>query len=355
MKILGKILAGICAMLFIFTGVAAMLLFNIERKVFSADTYKQAFQNQMLYERMPEILAAALSNAIAEDGTADPILKGISQKDWERTISALLPPEELKALTDESLDSIFGFLNGKTDSAAISLLPLKRHMVGDSGVNAIKQILRAQPDCTTGQLIQMGLSLITKGEFVFCNPSEELLGAMTPVIETQLQVLTLAIPDEVTLIPGTLSDTPNDPRIRMGWIRVILKLTPLLPLVFLLGLTILAVRSLIDWLRWWGWPFMLTGTISLVIAYFGSSPLGFILQLVMQNQRFDFMPPILFSTLRETLSEIARQILKPVAIEGLILALLGLILIIVAAYLVKREKSKLNSAPAAVPGGEDAA
>lgn len=351
MRTLGKILAGICAVLFVITGVAAMLLFNIEGKVFSADTYKQAFENQKLYDRMPGVLATALSNSIAEDENAASYLKAISKDDWERSISSLLPPEELKALAIGSLDSIFDYLNGKTDSAAISLLPFKRHMVGDSGVNAIKQILRLQPDCTSEQLLQMGLGLITGGDLIFCSPPEDILELMTPVIETQLQFMTLGLPDEVTLIPGKLSDTPNDPRLKLDGARVLLKLTPLVPLVFLFGLTIFAVRSLINWLKWWGWPFMITGVISLFVALLGASTLGFLIQRIIQNRGSGLMPPILFSTFRETISAIAQQILKPVGIEGLILALIGLAMIIFASYIFKKKKTKESPAPAAVDGG----
>jgi len=53
LQTLGKFIAGICAVLFIITGVMALVLFNIERKAFSSTTYKQAFENQNLYARMP--------------------------------------------------------------------------------------------------------------------------------------------------------------------------------------------------------------------------------------------------------------------------------------------------------------
>jgi len=73
MDIFRKIIAGICAVLFVISGVIALFAFNIESKAFNSATYKQAFENQNLYERMPEILANALHTSIAENVNAPPI------------------------------------------------------------------------------------------------------------------------------------------------------------------------------------------------------------------------------------------------------------------------------------------
>ena len=98
MRTLGKFSAGVCAILFVITGVLALLFFNIERKAFSAETYKQAFEKQQLYDRMPGILAQVLTSAIRQNPLVNAYLKSLTVQDWESFISALIPPEELKAL-----------------------------------------------------------------------------------------------------------------------------------------------------------------------------------------------------------------------------------------------------------------
>ena len=153
MDTLRKIIAGICAVLFVISGALALLAFNIESKAFNSATYQQAFENQNLYERMPAILANALQTSIAENANADPYLKPLTVADWEKTISSLLPSAELKTLTDHTLDSIFDYLNGNADSAAISLLPFKTHLAGDSGVEVVKQILRIQPPASEAAMV----------------------------------------------------------------------------------------------------------------------------------------------------------------------------------------------------------
>ena len=86
MQTLGKFIAGICAILFIITGVMALLLFNIERKAFSSATYKQAFENQNLYARMPSILANTLSATIVQNQNTPTFIKTLTLPDWEAAI-----------------------------------------------------------------------------------------------------------------------------------------------------------------------------------------------------------------------------------------------------------------------------
>ena len=336
MDIFRKIIAGICAVLFVISGVIALFAFNIEGKAFNSATYKQAFENRNLYERMPEILANALHTSIAENVNAAPYLKPLTVEDWRATIASLLPPEEIKTLTDDALDSAFNYLNGNADSAVISLLPFKRHLASPAGMEVVKQILHAQTDCTTEQLLQLGLGLLT-GEIGLCNPPAELIGLLSPLIESQLQVMILTIPDEVTLISGMQNNPTADPRINLDRARAVMKVTPFFPLFFLFGVSAFAIRSLVEWLKWWGYPFFIIGAISSATALLGAPTFGLIVQRLLQNQAAGFVPPIFFSTMRETVSAVASQILEPVAIEGLILAGVGLIMVLVALFIVKRK------------------
>lgn len=335
MTAFNKFIAWICAILFVISGITALLFFNGERKAFSSATYKQAFERQNLYERTPEILANALFTTNAGNANADPYLKMLTVADWQATLTSLLPPEELKAVTDNALDSIFDYLNGKTNFAAISLLPIKARLIGPAGVTAVAQILNAQPDCTAEQLLQLGLGLLN-GNIGLCNPPQELLGLVTPLIESQLQAMTLTLPDEVTILPGTSSGTPADPRIKLNQARALMKVTPFFPLFFLFGLSVFAIRSAKDWLKWWGYPFLITGAISSLTALLGTPIFVFIIQRILQNRGAGSIPPILFSSLLETVNAVTTQILKPVVIEGAILAILGLGMVLVAAFWVKK-------------------
>ena len=331
-----KIIAGICAVLFVVSSVIALFAFNIERKAFNSATYQQAFEKQNLYARMPEILANALHASIAANANADPYLKPLTVAEWQAAITSLLPPEEIKVLTDDALNSVFNYLNGNADSAVISLLPLKQQFAGPAGTEIVKQILRAQPDCTAQQLLQLGLGLLS-GDIGLCKPPEELMGLINPLIESQLQVMTLTIPDQVTLISASQTNPTADPRINLDRVRALMKVSPFFPLFFLFGISAFAIRSLVGWLKWWGYPFLITGAFSALTAWLGAPVFGLLVQRILQNQVAGFVPPILFATMRETVSGVTSQILEPVMIEGLVLAVMGLLMVLIVIFIPKRK------------------
>lgn len=337
MQTIGKFIAGICAVLFIFTGVIALLFFNIERKAFSSETYKQAFENQNLYQRMPGILANVLSTTVTQNPNLPTFVETLTVANWESTIASVLPPPEVKAITDEALDSIFNYINRRADSIVISVIPLKSRLIGPSGVEVVKQILRAQPACTPEQLQAIALGFLTGGDILLCSPPEDVMALLTPVIESQIQVLGVAIPDQVTLVSEILSGTPNDPRLRLNNLRLVLLASPLLPVIFLLAILAFAVRDLKGWLNWWGWPLMLTGMAGLLVAWLGSPIVGLIVRGFIQVQGARFIPPILLSTLQETASSVTSEILNPVAIGGLILAVIGFTMAVTALFVVRRQ------------------
>jgi hypothetical protein len=330
------VFAAICAVLFVISSVLVLLLFNIERKAFSSATYKQAFEDQGLYQRMPQILGTTLTTYITENGSAIPFLQALTVEDWQNSIVQLLPPEELKGMANQALDATFDYLNGKTDSATISLLPIKTRLAGDSGMQVVLQILSRQPACTTEQLTQMALGL-SGGQITLCNPPEEAIGLMMPFIQSQLQTVTAIFPDEVTFISGAASGTPNDPRRKLNDVRSVIKLTPFLPALLLFGIAVFAVRSLADWLTWWGWSFMFAGGISVLIALFGSPLVGGILRLVIQKQGALLIPPILASSIAETTRAVAGQMLISIVVQGIILGVAGLGMVIGAVLLAKRQ------------------
>ena len=334
MKTFNTYLAWICAFLLVITGVFALFTFNIERRAFSPETFKQAFEKQGLYIRMPAILAGILHTSLAQDATTDPFLKTLTVEEWEAGIVFLLPPEDIKLISNDALDSFFAYLNNQSASVSISLLPVKNRLAGPQGIEVVRLIINAQPDCTAEQLFQMGLGFLS-GNISLCKPPEEMMGLLTPVLESELQAVTNAIPNEVTLASSE-SSTQGDPRLRLNRIRTVMKLTVILPIFLLLMLTILIVRSFTDWLKWWGFPFLLTGVITVFTGLIGSPLMRVIIQGVLQSQGGHLLPRVLIPVMGETVGVVAGQVLLPAIFQGAILGTIGLGMVILAAVLSRR-------------------
>jgi hypothetical protein len=319
MDTIRKTMAALFAILFIVSALVAQFLFNLERTAFAPQTYQQAFANDRFYERLPSILAESVT------GTALPALpvafKGLTPKDWEGFFRDLLPPETLKLMGDQALGSILAYLNNQSDIAVLSLAPLKERMAGEAGTQAVLNLMRTQPVCTLAELARISMAMISQQELSLCSPPEELVPLVIPLIQGQLQLSSSIVPSEVIVAqpePGRL-----DPRQRLQFLRLVMQWFTVVPLLFLLALTVLAVRGLTDWFAWWGVPFLITGVIGVLVSLLAAPLLGIFLLQILARQLPAFLPQVLLANGSQLASAIFDQMVQPLLLQGILLAIIG--------------------------------
>lgn len=402
LKFLSRFFAILCAILFVVTAIIALLLFSLERRVFDPDTYKQALLDQNIYERMPAILggilsssqsfnpcnsnpiacgleerspeaAACFEDALGTDVYADlsqnkrtptdaelksaqpcidqynepqqpqggppAYLNNLTARDWETIIAIVLPPEELKAMTEQAFDQIFAYLNGEVNSAQLSMIALKKRLAGRDGTNAVLALMNAQPACTQEQTDRMTANPSEENQEVeICRPPADKVPSIEALIQTQLRGALSRIPDQVTLLkPEAAGSSGGTPLKGIGLARLIMRLFVMIPLMFLLGVTIFVVRSLVTWLKWWGWPLLLTGLFVSIFGFISFPLIDSFLPKLIAARIPASAPAILVKTSGQLAGAVAYQILKPIGWEGLILTIIGLAMIIYAAYAMKKE------------------
>ena len=337
MKTISNFLAWVCAFFFVLSSVVVIILFNIERKSFTAETYKQAFREQGVYESAPSIFADVIISSNEDLNGISPITSLLSRDNLIFVISSILPPGEMEQLLNAVFESFFAYLNGETDSISIPLMSFKQYAASGAAAQALTEIIRVQPECTADQLWQMGLNLLSpKPTLILCSPPDHLMNLVLPFFQTQLVTITSTLPDELIIVgdsqPGLLEF-----RTRLNKARTIMKVTPLIPLFLLLGIVILKVRSLDEWLTWWGIPFIVTGVISVFFALIGEPVVRYFLLTVLLQGNVD-MPGIFLNMMSSVTGSIAGLILRPVAIQGIVLALVGAGMLIGAKYLHRRSQ-----------------
>jgi hypothetical protein len=342
-KIVRISLATFCALLFIVTGIISMLLFNLDQKAFDPETYQQVFAREKFYQRLPTIIAKALVTAPQTDDL--PIaMQGLTVENWENFIRDILPPEDLRGMGEDTLDSLFAYINNESDYAGISLIPLKESMAGEAGTEAVLRLMKTQPDCTAAEIAKITVEFF-EGNTSLCNPPPEAMPLITPIIKAQLQYTAEVIPDLVTLASADPSSAEGDPREGLRAIRLLMRLSPLVPLGILLVLSLLVVRSLRGWLAWWGIPIFITGIIATLISLIGAPFVGLLLLRFLIRNETEYIPPVFLDSGSQMATAIVEQLLKPTLFQGLILTVIGILLIAGMLLLKKGIKTEAETDP----------
>ena len=122
-------------------------------------------------------------------------------------------------------------------------------------------------------------------------------------------------------------------------------LSPDPALGFLLLVSLLAVRSPKSWLRWWGIPFFLTGSVSMLIALlaFGSFERGWLSLLAGKVPQTISLGAITLG--HDVARAVLQSLLTGILIGSVLLGLLGLGMWIGSAFLEARHAPGETAAP----------
>ncbi len=293
---------------------------------------------------------AGLGDSSGEGGMPS-YLKNLTAENWEAIMKILIPPEEMKTMTESVLDDIFAYLNGDIEQVSVSLVALKDRLTGPAGTDLIMEFITSQPPCTEEELAQM-TSETGSENMVICNPPDDMLPFVVTMLHMQLEEVVSELPDEAMVIKPYTPDTSSpgggplgdDPLTSIRMVRLILRLTPLLPLVFLLLVTLFGVRSLKDWMRWWGVPFFFAGSITLGLGIAATPALNKVWNQFIEPRIPAFLTTDVAALGRDLIQYIAHDVIERIVFQALILLLLGLAAWI-GSYFIKTKNPLEESLP----------
>ncbi len=305
------------------------------KQAIGEQAYNELFNNQ----RPPtENEIQLMSPCLVQSNTGGPgggsgmpsFMQNLTAADWQALLTILLPPGDLQTMTESMLDQLFAYLNGKTDRVIVPLNKLKERMTGPAGKDLITQLINSQPPCTEQEMAQMA-SGASSGGMVLCKPPENALVSMVPQLPEQLNTLISQIPDEVAIIKPPSSGGPSfgagpvgaDPITTLRMVRLLIPLTLLLPLAFLLLVTLFAVRSLKSWMRWWGIPIFVSGTITLGLGISALPALNMAFMYIVP-QISSSIPAGIAGIVQDLVRSIVRFISERIVLQAIILLAFGL-------------------------------
>ena len=366
MRACSRFIAGIFAILFIITAVVTLLLYNLDATLLTAEAYKRAFIEEDIYVRLPGFVGQQIQygmeynpcaespdqcegDSATEDSDAGPpvYFRILSEDDWEYLIVTILDPEWIQITVESVLDQVFENLgsNDPPKPISISLVSLKTKLKGPIGYQTAMDLLEKQPDCTLEQVLELTSAQLLGGEiddFLLCKPPEILDTIVDPLIREATRTASSAIPDEITFdlpfLGEIYTEDPEDSSVNpiheAFALRRFLPFTPLIPITFLLLMTLFAVRSLRDWFLWWGVPVLLVGLISLIYSMLSVPIVAWIVPRLIREVTPAVVTPELFSVAIDIGTAILRQVTGKIVIQAGVLSAIGLGFII-SAYFVK--------------------
>lgn len=321
---LKKLITVLLCLLFILFAVPTLVLINIESQILSPQTLQNALQAAGLYERIPSLLAQAILSDPGNVASLPPVLRGLDARLLEQFIGTALPESIFQQITQDALASAITFLNRETDTANLSLVPLKTSLSGQAGLDAFISLMEAYPACTKIALTRISANLKAGGDIAWCLPPAKALPLLTPSIQEQLKVASMALPDQVMLLSAR-HDAGR--RFKLDAARPGVQYSLLIPLALLLLTSLLTVRTLKGWLGWWVAPFIISGLLAIGLSMSDVSGVAGLLEDFFAYQgAAASMPAFVKDTMFIFLRAALHIALPPLFWQGLSLAGIGFIM-----------------------------
>jgi hypothetical protein len=361
MKFLGscsKTIAVGCAILFIISALSALILFNLQSHYLNPDTYTTVLDQQEVYDRLPAILAEQIAYSMTynpclenpeeceggnpgedEDNGPPPYLKNLDVGDWERMFSIILTPEWTKSQSENILDQFFNFLDSDEQKLTItvSIVGLKENLAGQKGMEFIRILIDAQPPCTETLLdliIEAAAGDFSPDQLLLCRPPEWVMDELAPTMEAALDLVIDDLPDQIVLRKSVFVEDENAstssfidrPQKTFQAVRTLMRFSPILPSIFLVLITLFAVRSLKDLLFWWGIPFMVVGVSVLGMGLFARPLMDWGLETFILNRIQGTIDPGILELIVDSIELLIQSYVRLIANQSALIAYLGIIM-----------------------------
>ena len=348
-----NLLATLISILFVITAFGSILMIDIMDLTLNPELYKKALSGSGIYERLPQLIGEQIvysvnSNPCVQDPTTcteeqlvstPAYLSSVDASAWAAILSKLMDPGWFKIQTESVIDQIMAFLKtpGQSLSLDISLVEFKTRLGGEDGYQAVVSLINSLEPCTTGNMLNLLNAVLGVDELTsvsLCRPSESVLKLGEDAIRSTLKGVADELPNNTSTIfqvaTGNLGTELVAAQRALQVVRTASQISPVIPLFLLLVITLLVVRSLKSFLKWWGIPLVATGALTFLSTLL-ITPLVRAFLLVQVNALS--MAPGLLDVIKIVIMNITQSFRSTLVVQAGILCLIGCLMVVVAQLL----------------------
>lgn len=356
-----RILAAILLAIFVLALPLSLVMRDVGALIFDPATTQTLVRDHLLDSELIAGLAEQATQELlvsgAEQGQEDKSLTGaliqnsldnLSSEDWEQITDYVAPSALVEKTVEEVVTAYTDWLDGDAPMPTLTLdLTTWKANAEANASEVLTVVLNAMPPCNAEQIGAMALDALQSAQGLVenisaCNPPEPFYSAIVNNADLLLRASLQAAPDSIDIAQlGQSSGSASQLmqlKTNLAQVRLVLGWT--WAVVAGVGLLAMVAGSvgLKSFLRWSGWPLALAGTLTLIF--------GLALQLFSLQFLDDLLSQPLIAeagavgALGRAIAGGALDLVsRPLLLQGLLLAALGITGLYTARLLAKREAS----------------
>ncbi|HOD47158.1 MAG TPA: hypothetical protein PKK58_07235, partial [Opitutaceae bacterium] len=342
MRFLARVVALLCAVLFVPVAVGTLFFQAAGTRLVQAATYKETLDREGFYAKAPGVFAETISRAMEvglASATSDDTSEGalaflhqLSREDLESLIAAAMPPAALREQTEAAIDEFFRYLHEPEaePSIPLSLAEFKRRVAGAELESAYVSMLQRKP-AFDGAMPEVLLPV------AYC-PTEAQWPGVRERFRHAMGLAVAGLPDSVDVLGRTVSaDRSGNLQAALDHVRGkvreyewIARWSPVVPALLLLLVVLAGVRSVRGFLLWCGFPCLIAGAVAAVLALPSASITYWLCVTLVGPQLPPQIPALILDTALGLLTSAMEVVLGVVLVHASWLGLGGLIAVLLA-------------------------
>lgn len=350
---LAKLVAAIFVIMLVLTLPLALFLFNFGRVFFNPPAVTHVVTNELVNSDLLPVVLEWFSDSRAQErvetGEAhtwvdEPdivqLMAFVDRDAWRKIKAEVLTDEMINEWVPALVNGLYAWIDSDAvlPQVELDLRKLKAIVDSEHGRNSIVIAYDQLPPCTTEQIddFKSRLNAAPPDTEVFYNLCE----FPNPWHDDQVNDYLQSLNDLVDSTPEdfalgrAIDDSSNTSaslavvKQQLLMLRFLYRWGWIVPLICLLLILALVIRSLHSLGIWWGAPLLLSGLLGVLLGLLYRLAIGWLFN----SQLLSLVPELARPQVVSSASRLAGGMFRPMLIEAIIIAVAGLIIVAVGAF-----------------------